>query len=176
MFNARVSAVRLFLTAALMIGFLSFTGAGIKPAAKRGDSMTLVSRGGGSFHFTKSEKCMMRKINQARARRGLNRLRFDKQLGYVARRHARVIAKERLIYHDDIANRITRWNALGQNTGRGTKCWGNHKAYMRDPYHRASIFGPYKYIGVGAQWGGSKLYSQQIFEAHRNPGNIYHRP
>ena len=48
--------------------------------------------GGGGWSFDATEKCFMEKVNRARRRNGLNGLGFDKQVGVVARRHAKSMA------------------------------------------------------------------------------------
>jgi hypothetical protein len=50
----------------------------------------------GAYRFKRAERCFMRRINRVRARYGLRRLRWDKHIGYVARRHARRL---RIAYH-----------------------------------------------------------------------------
>lgn len=131
----------------------------------------------GGFSFKGVEKCFMRRINNARDRSGLSDLNRDRQLGYVARRHARKIARDRSIYHDlKLGRRVTRWRALGQNTGRGGSCKGLFRAFMDSSVHRSNILGPWRYIGVGVKKRNGNVYAQQVFESHKDPGNIYHYP
>jgi uncharacterized protein YkwD len=136
-----------------------------------------VARAGGSFRWNASERCFMKKINKARAKNGLKRLRRDKQVGYVAKRHARKMAKAESMWHDEeLGSRITNWSALAQNSGYGGKCKGLFKAFMDSPVHAENILGDYRYFGVGARWKNNRLYVQQVFESKKNPGNVYHSP
>jgi len=119
----------------------------------------------------------MRRINRARSRYGLRRLDRDKQLGYVARRHARSIARSRSVYHDDgVGWKVTRWRRIAQNTGRGAHCRSLARAFFNSSSHRHNILGPYRHFGVGTKWAGGQLYAQELFESRRDPGNIYHYP
>lgn len=132
---------------------------------------------GGSFRWNKPERCFMKKINQARANNGVRRLRRDKQVGYVARRHAKEMARNGSMYHDAaVGDKITNWRSLAQNTGFGGKCPDLFRAFMNSSTHAANILGDYKFFGVGAKWKNNRLYVQQVFESKKNPGNIYHSP
>lgn len=129
------------------------------------------------YRYNKSEKCFMRKVNRARAQNGQRRLNWDKQLGYVARRHANVMANHGGVWHDqNLGRRVTRWRSLGQNTGAGGRCRKLFKSFMASAPHRANILGRWRFIGVGTQWKGKRLYVQTIFEWRRNPGNVWSWP
>lgn len=132
---------------------------------------------GSGYGFNPSEKCLMRKINRARRSRGMRALDWDRQVGYVARRHAYAMASSRAAYHDyQLGQKVTRWRRLGQNTGRGGKCRRIFRSFMHSSTHRANIFGRWRHLGVGAVWSGGRLYVQQVFESRLNPGNIYSYP
>ena len=129
------------------------------------------------YQFKQSEKCLMKKINEARAGRGMRRLEWDRQIAYVARRHAKSLASNRGLWHDSrLGSKVTRWRRLGQNTGRGGACSRMFNSFMASAPHRANIFGRWRFQGVGAEWAGGRLYVQHVFEARRNPGNIYRWP
>ena len=131
----------------------------------------------GSFKFKRVEKCFMRKINNHRARRGRHRLRWDRQLGYVARLHARAMAAARSVWHDGrLGVVVTRWRRLGQNVGTGAACWRLFRRFWRSPTHRDNILGRWRFVGVGVVFNRGRLYVQQVFEARANPGNIYQFP
>lgn len=135
--------------------------------------------GGGSsrWEFNGTERCMMRRINWIRTQRGLSRLHRDKQLGYVARNHAREMARSRAVWHDQNASsEITRWRRLGQNTGRGRSCESLTRSFMESSPHRAQILGTYRFMGIGTVWSGGRLYVQELFEWRRDPGNVYQYP
>ena len=131
----------------------------------------------GKYSFSKSERCFMKKINSMRHRNGKRGLNRDKQLGYVARRHARGMAKNRSIYHDNnLGSTVTRWRRLGQNVGVGGGCKSLFKAFKNSSGHRRNILGPYRHMGVGVERRGGRIYVMHIFHYKRNPGNVYHYP
>ena len=137
----------------------------------------LSGSGGGHYGFKSAEICFMRKINQARARRGLPALSWDKQLGYVARKHARQMASNRSVYHDpNMGQEVTRWRSLAQNTGRGGSCRSTFRQFMRSAPHRYNIMDNWRFLGVGIDYAHGAVYVQQIFESRRDPGNVYHWP
>lgn len=146
-----------------------------KQTATAGETVQLGS-GGGSWSFRHREKCFMRRINRIRSRHGLRKLRFDKQLGVVGRRHAKRIAKSGSVWHDDVARKVTRWRSLGQNTGKGPGCPALTRAFMHSSGHRANYLGRWRFVGVGALKRNGSVYVQQVFESRRDPGNIWHKP
>ena len=132
---------------------------------------------GGGWSFNRVERCIMRKVNRARARHGLGRLSRDPQVGYVARKHARSMAAAGAIYHDgNMSSEITRWRRLGQNTGRAGSCRRAFRSFMRSSIHRANILGRWRHMGVGVDRRNGRVFVQQIFESRRDPGNVYHYP
>lgn len=144
-------------------------------AATVGEALALGSRGDG-WKFRRREKCFMRRINNIRARYGLNRLKFDKQLGVVGRRHARKLADAGTIWHDDVAAKVTRWRSLGQNTGKGPGCRKLTRAFMHSSGHRANYLGKWRHVGVGVIKRNGSTYVQQVFESRRDPGNVWQKP
>jgi uncharacterized protein YkwD len=132
---------------------------------------------GSKYRFKFGEKCFMRKINKARRYHGLRPLTRDKQLGYVARLHARKMASDSSVWDDlSIGHRVTRWTALANNTGRGGGCRQLNWAFRQSAFHHANMLGPYRYVGVGVAWHHGNMYVSENFEAHSNPGNIYRWP
>jgi uncharacterized protein YkwD len=137
----------------------------------------LGGKNGARYRFRGAEKCFMRRVNRVRAAHGQRRLNWDKQLGYVARRHARVLANHGGVWHDqNLGRRVTRWRSLGQNTGAGGRCRRLFRSFMDSPPHRANILGRFRFMGVGTKRSGKRLYVQQIFEFRRNPGNVWSWP
>lgn len=163
--------VHKFLSLLVVATLLTALGA---PAASAKE--TELAPSGSSYRWKGKERCLLQKVNRARANHGRRRLGWDKQMGYVARQHAKAMASSRSIWHDDIGNKITRWRSLGQNVGRAGTCKRVFKALMRSSGHRANILGSWKYMGFGASRAGGKLYVSQIFESRRNPGNVYQYP
>lgn len=124
-----------------------------------------------------SEECVMKGINKRRTARGIGRLSWDRQLGYVGRVHARAMARSRDVRHDYRADdRVTRWRTLGQNTGRSTQCRRIVRSFMRSYAHRVNILGSWRYVGVGVVDTGRYLWVQVLFESRRDPGNIWQYP
>jgi hypothetical protein len=131
-----------------------------------------------NFRLRRAERCFMRGINARRAQAGRPRLRWDGQLVYVGRRHARSLARAgRGIRHDPgLGQKVTRWRSLGENTGRGRTCREVMRALWRSPSHRANILGRWSFVGVGVARRHGRIYVQQIFETRSDPGNIYSHP
>lgn len=129
------------------------------------------------YSFSKGERCFLKKINGLRHRKGKRRLDADKQLGYVARRHASGMARKGSIYHDgDLGRIVTRWRRLGQNVGVGSGCKSLFRAFINSSAHRANILGAWKHMGVGIDRRGGRIFVMHIFHSKRNPGNVYHYP
>jgi uncharacterized protein YkwD len=132
---------------------------------------------GSNYRFKYNERCLMRKINRARARHGLPRLERDKQLGYVARVHAREMAGRGSVWDDYyLGQRVTHWTSLGGNAGGGARCERLHRAFMASLPHRVNILGRFHYVGVGVAWSNGNMYAEENFESRMNPGNIYRWP
>lgn len=134
------------------------------------------SQSGSAYRFKDKERCLMRKVNRARYKRGKRKLGWDKQMGYVARKHSRRMAAANGVWHDDVAGKITRWRRLGQNVGRGGGCKRLFRSFMGSSGHRANILGTWKFMGVGVTRAGGRIYVAQIFESRRDPGNVYNYP
>jgi uncharacterized protein YkwD len=119
----------------------------------------------------------MRKINRARVRHGLPKLYRDKQLGYVARIHAREMAHYGAVWDDYyVGSRVTHWSSLGTNAGRGNGCRQLTRAFLASWSHRANMLGHFNFVGVGVAWYNGYMYVSENFESRRNPGNIYRWP
>lgn len=134
---------------------------------------------GGStgFSFKRAERCLMRRINRIRARHGLRRFERDKQLAYVARKHAHSMANARGVWHDpNVGSEVTRWRRLGQNTGRGQSCKSLTRSFMNSSSHRSQILGRFRFFAVGVSRAGGCIYVQELFESRRDPGNVYQYP
>jgi uncharacterized protein YkwD len=131
----------------------------------------------GRYHFRSTERCFLREINDRRASRGLHRLRWDKQIGYVARRHARAMARATRVVHDNrLGSEVTHWRSLGQNTGGGHRCHSLFRGFWRSDGHRRNILGRWRFIGVGVKWRDGRVYVQQVFEYRSDPGNVFGYP
>lgn len=119
----------------------------------------------------------MSKINRVRANQGLRRLRPDKQVGVVARRHAKQMAANYSVFHDyNMGREITQWKSLAQNSGAAGSCKRAFWAFMKSPSHRSNILGTWRYMGVGVDKRRGRVFVQQVFEWRRDPGNVYRYP
>ena len=175
--RARKAAALLFAPATVL-GLAVLLVAEAAPAPPVVRDLTIgVRETGGGFTFNAAERCFMKKINYSRAQHGLGPAKTDPQLGYVARLHAKAMARNERVYHDDaFGQRVTNWYRLGQNSGRGTGCRQVHRAFMQDPAHRDIILGEWNFIGVGIRSNNGRVYVQELFETTANPGNIYNTP
>lgn len=151
-----------------------------RPAPDRSPSVDLSNDSGGDWSFNRSERCFLARVNQRRARQGLPRLEWDRQVGFIGRRHAMRLARADGLWHDQhLGNKITNWIALAQNTGRsdpGRRCKGLFRSFWNSYYHRQNILGSWCHMGIGAVRRNGRLYVQMVFESQRNPGNIYQQP
>ncbi|HZJ49608.1 MAG TPA: CAP domain-containing protein [Actinomycetota bacterium] len=136
------------------------------------------ARSGMRYHFRSTEKCLMAKINEKRAGRGLRKLEWDRQLGFVARGHAEKMARRNKgFWHDRrLGNKVTGWRRLSQNTGFASGCRSMFRAFWRSKLHRINLLGSWRFFGVGVARNGGKLYAQEIFESRTNPGNVFSFP
>ena len=129
------------------------------------------------YYFKDVERCMMMKINNRRLKHDRRKLDWDRQLGFVARRHAQRMARRGAIFHDNLAYKVTRWRSLGQNVGTSrTGCKRLFNAFWRSTAHRNNILGHWRFVGVGSEKRNGRLYVHHVFEYRRNPGNIYTYP
>jgi uncharacterized protein YkwD len=119
----------------------------------------------------------MKKINRHRAHRGKRRLDWDKQLGYIGRRHARRMARAGSTWHaGNLTDAVTRWRRLGQTVGGGRRCRAVFRAFWRSSPHRKIMMGRWRFMGVGTKRKNGRVYVLQIFESRRNPGNTFSYP
>ncbi len=95
---------------------------------------------------------MVSYVNFSREKRGLRPLRVSSFLTARARQHARQMAADGHLWHDDISTGNGYWLWLGQNVGYGTgSVWRLHLAFMASPPHRANILKrSANLIGVGS--------------------------
>ena len=175
MFVRARSCIARTLLIVLVVASFSIVTAPSVYGQKSGHDLPVV--GGGGWNFSDAETCMLRHINRARKQHGLSALDWDRQLGYVARRHANSMASSRNVFHDgNMDNEITNWRRLGQNTGKATGCKKAFWAFMRSSSHRANILGAWRHVGVGIARANGCVWVQQIFETRNDPGNVYHYP
>lgn len=135
---------------------------------------------GGCFKVDAASKLFVKKMNQARARHHLGRLRIDPQLAFVARHHNWRMARSGHLYHTtfgQFSRWVTRWNYIGENVGAGSGVTSLNHAFMTSPPHRANILnGRYDNVGVDTLRHGGRMWVTVQFEAARNPGTRLDMP
>lgn len=81
------------------------------------------------------------------------------------------------MFHDPaLEQKVTRWKTLGENSGAGQSCMSLMRSFLNSGPHRHQILGPFRFQGIGAVRRDGRLHVQHIFEARRDPGNIYDYP
>ena len=132
---------------------------------------------GSRWGFNRTERCIMNKINRMRRKHGRSALKWDKQVGVVARRHAKSMAANYSVFHDyNMDNEITNWKSLAQNSGSAGSCKRAFWAFMRSSAHKSNMLGRWRHMGVGVDKRNGRVFVQQVFEWERDPGNIYRYP
>ena len=134
---------------------------------------TTASAGFDCYNFKNSEKEFAQKINLARSAAGVGRLRLDKQLSRVARRHAWEMDSKNSLYHTPssvLRWRVTNWNHLGENVGYGGSVASLHQAFMNSPAHRQNVLGGFRHVGVGVHTDKDVMWVTIIFESRADPG------
>jgi uncharacterized protein YkwD len=133
------------------------------------------------WSYRRNERRLARKINRARARHSLGRVRLDPQLGKVSRVHTRAMIRRGRIFHTSdstLARRVTNWRILGENVGATTGSPRHvFRAMMRSALHRANILdSAYNYVGLGTRRRKGRLWVTMTFQAVDNPGTTLRMP
>lgn len=165
-----MTALARFLAATLCIAMaIGYLASALFPKAARSEVR---------YHFRPTEKCLMARINANRAKSGLHKLKWDRQLGFVARAHAAKMARRNKgFWHDRrLGSKVTRWRRLAQNTGYAFGCRSIFNSFWRSELHRRNLMGHWRYMGVGIAHAGGKIYVQEVFESRTNPGNVFSFP
>jgi uncharacterized protein YkwD len=126
------------------------------------------------WNYHRSERVFARKVNYARASRGIKKLERDKQLTVVARRHSYEMAKKNNLYHtpdSTLAYRVTKWRVLGENIGVGSSIKSLHRAFMDSAPHRANLlYSSFRHVGVGVVRKHDRIWVTFVFESAIDPG------
>lgn len=141
----------------------------------------------GCWKYTSSERGFRTKINKERASDGLGKLKLDPELSKVARKHTKEMIQankrnpNKGLFHstsEQLRNRVTNWNLIGENVGVGGTVSSLHVAFMGSAPHAANVLhNSYKYVGVGARKGpDGRMWVTIIFEATQNPGTTLRMP
>lgn len=116
--------------------------------------------------WTRSERRLMRRINAARAARGIHKLRWTRTVGHVARKHSRLMRAEGDIWHSDLGSMLNRfsWSIAGENVGMGPSVWSVHRAFMKSDGHRKNnLRRSFHRMGVGIVWANGTAYMTVMF-------------
>jgi uncharacterized protein YkwD len=130
--------------------------------------------------WVEDERQMSKKVNEARSQHGRRRVELDPELSRVARYHTDEMIDANDVHHTPektLGRRVTRWQVLGENVGRGYDVNSLHKAFMNSPTHRDVILRPtFTYVGIGARQHRGSLWITVLFEERRNPGTTMSMP
>lgn len=133
------------------------------------------------WDYKATELLLARLLNQKRFANDVSKLRLDKHLSRVSRKHTSEMIRADALEHTPIATlaeRVTNWIELGENIGRSTVSIRNIlKAMMDSPVHRANILNPtFTYVGVATERAGGRLWATITFEAREDPGTTLNMP
>ena len=131
------------------------------------------------WNYKRSERGFARKMNEARAKQGLAKLRLDPELSKVSRVHTAEMIKADLLHHAtsvQITNRVTNWEVVGENVGVGGTVASLHDAFMNSPAHKANIMFAYNFVGVGVAKSGDRMWVTVTFSKGPNPGTTLNMP
>ena len=114
---------------------------------------------------TSTEASVTRKINAARAARGVHKLRVRSDLVAVARGQARRMASRNRLYHNpNLARQVRNYRWAGENVGYGPSVAAVHNAFMGSPGHKRNLLDrDYTEVGVGAVWRNGRVWIAQVF-------------
>lgn len=120
------------------------------------------------------------KINKARARRGRKPVNIDVQISAVAGTHSRAMKREAELRHTGgrkLRERVTRWELLGENVGRGGNVDSLHQAFMESEGHRRIVVSKeFRYVGVGIARDENQMWVTVLFESQIDPGTTMKLP
>lgn len=101
---------------------------------------------------------LLKRINGARAAEGLAAMTIDPDLSKLARAHADMMKKAKLLGHDvgdgDPATRVSeaglKWKLVGENVAKAKTELAAHRAIYASPSHRSNVLDArFKKIGLG---------------------------
>jgi uncharacterized protein YkwD len=111
---------------------------------------------------------LVRRINAARADRGLAPLRVRADLSRHARAHSAAMARGRTLFHTADFRVICCWSSIAENVAYNRTARGAHRSLMASPGHRANILDRSKRaVGVGVVRSGGALWVTQVFRRPR---------
>ena len=130
--------------------------------------------------IAKDEVKFAKKVNRARDRRDLRLLGLDVDLSHVAAAHSREMRRRNELHHTPEAKlreRVTRWEILAENVGRGASLDSLHEAFMESEAHRSNVtYEDFRHMGVGIARDGDVIWITVLFEAVEDPGTTMEMP
>ena len=127
-----------------------------------------------------AEKDFATKINKARARRDKKPVNLDLEISAVAAVHSRAMRRQARLYHtgeEQLRKRVTRWELLGENVGRGMDSDSLHKAFMESTGHRRTILDErFRHLGVAIVRDDNQVWMTVLFESQIDPGTTVDMP
>lgn len=127
-----------------------------------------------------AERDFAAKINKARARRDKKPVNLDLEISAVAAVHSRAMRRQARLYHtgeEQLRKRVTRWELLGENVGRGMDSDSLHRAFMESTGHRRTILDErFRHLGVAIVRDDNQVWMTVLFESQIDPGTRVDMP
>ena len=127
-----------------------------------------------------AEKRFAEKINRARARRDRRPVSLDLEISAAAAVHSRAMKRQARLYHtgeDALRRRVTRWELLGENVGRGGDADSLHRAFMDSPDHRRTVVDQrFRHVGVAIVRDENQIWMTVLLETKSDPGTRVSMP
>ena len=98
--------------------------------------------------------------NSDRTANGLRPLSTAADLQSAAQQHAQDMARAGVLAHTpNLGSKISGWQRLGENVGRGPNLADIETAFMNSPSHRENILDPaFTQVGIGVVFDGSQYF------------------
>ena len=124
--------------------------------------------------WDESELGFFERLNEERRRRGVGTVKLDPELSRVAQNHSYHMKTEQRLYHtpeDKLRERVTNWELLGENVGRGGDVDSLHRAFMESEAHRhVALHREFNYVGIGVSHQEGILWVTILMEGQDDPG------
>lgn len=130
--------------------------------------------------WDESELRFFEKLNDARRRHGVPTVDLDPELSKVAQHHSYNMKVEQRLYHtpeSKLRERVTNWQIMGENVGRGLEVDSLHRAFMDSKDHRyIALYKDFNYVGIGVSHDKGQMWVTILLEAYENPGTTMEMP
>lgn len=152
----------------------------LPPAADDGDASAEQEGGKNCKVIGRDERRFVEKINRARARRDRRPVNIDMHISAVGAVHSRAMKRQAVLRHTGerkLRERVTRWELLGENVGRGGDVDSLHQAFMDSADHRRTVLDrEFRYVGVGIARDENQIWVTVLLESHIDPGTTMRLP